>query len=105
MVILTKKVDVALDEMTENDWTTGTYQNILAKYNASDVKDFPPAHAVDILSIATQNDPVPMKDAPINFTEAQPGSYLGDSPLVKTAREDKFKLRIDGKRRFVFRVG
>ena len=66
MVILTKKVDVALDEMTDNDWTTGTYQNILANYNASEVKDFPTVHAVDILSIATQCDPVPMKDVPIN---------------------------------------
>ena len=58
MVILTKKVDMELDELTDNDWTAGTYQDILTKYTASDIKDFPPAHAVDILSIATQSDPI-----------------------------------------------
>ena len=39
-----------------------------------------------------------MKDVPINFVEALPGIYLGESPLVKTLRDDKFKLKIDGKK-------
>ena len=72
-MILTKKVGMGLDELTDNDWTTGTYQDILAKCNAGDVKDFPPAHAVDILSIATQSDPVPMKDVSNDFMEHMEG--------------------------------
>ena len=40
MVALTTKVDMELDELTDNDWTTGTYQDILPNYSASDIKDF-----------------------------------------------------------------
>ena len=98
MVILTKKVDMELDELTDNDWTTGTYQDILAKYNASDIKDFPPAHAVDILSIATQSDPIPMKDVSNEFMEEREGVYLGESPFARTLGDEKFKLNIDGKK-------
>ena len=105
MVILTKKVNVALDELTDDDWTTGTYQNILAKYNASDIKDFPPAHAVDILSIATQSDPIPMKDVSDDFLDHMEGIYLRELPFAKTLREGKIKMKIDGKRRLKLRVG
>ena len=72
MVILTK-IDVALEDMTDNDWTTGTYQDILLKYNASKIEDFATGHAVDLLSIATQNNPIPLKDVPLNLTAALPG--------------------------------
>ena len=76
MVSTTKKVDMELDELTDNVWTTGTYQDTLAKYNASDMKDFPPAHAVDILSIATQSDPIPMKDVSNDLLDHMEGIYL-----------------------------
>ena len=98
MVIRTKKVNVALEDMTDNDWTTGTYQDILAKYNASNIKDFPIVHAVDLLSIATQSNPIPMKDVPVNFTEALPGIYHGGSSLVETLQKDTFKFKIEGKK-------
>ena len=83
MVIITKKVDMELDELTDNDWTTGSYQDILNKYNANDVKEFPPAHAVDILSIATQSDPIPMQDVSDDFLDHMGGKYLGESRLQK----------------------
>ena len=105
MVILTKKIDVALEDITDNDWTTGTYQDILLKYNASKIKDFPTAHAVDLLSIATQNNPIPLKDVPLNLTEALPGIYYGEQWLVKTLQDDTFKFKIEGKRTFAPRVG
>ena len=83
MVIMTKKVDMELDELTHSDWTAGSYQDILNKYNANEVKEFPPAHAVDILSIATQSDPIPMKDVSDDFLDHMEGKYLGESPFAK----------------------
>ena len=97
IVIIEKKVDLELDELTDKDWTTGSYQYILNKYNASDVKEYPSIHAVDILSIATQSDPIPMKDVSNDFLEHLEGIYLGEPPLAKTLREDEFKMKIDGK--------
>ena len=84
--------------MTDNDWTTGTYQDIVAKYNANAKKDFPPAHAVDILSIATQSDPIPMKDVSENFMDHLEGRYLGESPLARILRENKIRMKVDGKK-------
>ena len=42
MVIIEKKVDIELDELKENGWTTGSYQDILNKYNAENMKEYPP---------------------------------------------------------------
>ena len=98
MVIITRKQDVSLEDMTENDWTAGTYQEVLAKYNASSIDDFPTAHAVDLLSIATQSDPQPLKDVPSNLTEGHPGVYPGESPLVKVLQDDRFTFEIEGKK-------
>ena len=81
MVILTKKIDVALEDMTDNDWTTGTYQDTLAKYNASNIKYFPIVHAVDLLSIATQSNPIPMKDVPLNSLKHCRGFITEDRRL------------------------
>ena len=94
-----------LDELTDNGWTTGACQDILSKCSASDIKDFPAAHAVDILSIATQSDPIPMKDVSNEFMEEMEGVYLGESPFAKTLRDDKFKMKIDGKRRSALHAG
>ena len=97
MVILTKKTDVMLEDVTDDDWATGTYHDILAKYNASRIEYFPTAHAVDLLSIATQSNPIPLKDVPLNYIEALPGIYHGES-LVETLRKDTFKFKIEGKK-------
>ena len=83
-MILTKKVDMELDELTDNDWKTSTYQDTLSEYNASEIKEFLAAHAVDILSIATQSDPIPMEVVSNEFMEEMEGVYLGESPFAKT---------------------
>ena len=70
------------------------------------MKDFPPAHAIDILSIATQSDPIPMKDFSDDFMDHMGGGYLGESPLALILlRENKIRMKVDGKRRSKFRVG
>ena len=42
-----------MEEMNQDDWTSGTYGEIQQKYDRQDFKDFPLIHPVDILSIAT----------------------------------------------------
>ena len=69
MVIINCLNNVSPEDMKDSDWTAGTYEEVLAKYNASNMDDFPTAHAVDLLSIATQSDPQPMKDVPSNLLE------------------------------------
>ena len=69
------------------------------------MKEYPSIHAVDILSIATQSDPIPMKDVSDDLLDHMEGIYLGESPFAKTLREDKFKMKNDGKRRIELHVG
>ena len=74
----------------ENDWSAGTYEEILKKYDAEKIDDYPPVHPVDMLSIATKKDPIPLKDVPENLLDQYEGVYLGESPFVKTLQDDKF---------------
>ena len=94
MVIINCSKNVSPEDMKDSDWTAGTYEEILAKYNAGNIDDFPTAHAVDLLSIATQSDPQPMKDVPLDLLDQHQGIYLGISPLVATLQDDVFSFDI-----------
>ena len=96
MVIITRSKDVKLENMGDNDWSAGTYEEILNKYDAEEIEDFPPVHPVDLLSIATQSDPIPLKDVSENLLDQYDGAYLGDSPFVKTLQDDKFHFNVNG---------
>ena len=91
VVIIEKKVDIELDELQENDWTSGSYQDILSEYNANETKEniFP-----DILSIANQSDPIPMKDVSDDFMDQMGGRYLGESPLARTLSENEIRMEV-----------
>ena len=89
MVIINCSKNVSPEDMKDSDWTAGTYEEVLTKYNASSIGDFPTVHAVDLLSIATKSDPQPMKDVPPNLIIGEPGVYLGESPLVQALQDDK----------------
>jgi len=99
MVIITRSKDVKPEDMGDDDWSAGTYEEILNKYDAEKIEDYPPVHAVDLLSIATQSDPVPLKDVSENLLDQYDGVYLGDSPLVKTLQDDKFFFNVNGVQR------
>ena len=103
--IMTKQVHMELDELTDNDWTTGPYQDIVNKYNANDVKEYPLAHAVDILSIATQSDPTPMKDVSDVFLITWREDIWENHRLQKLYERIKKNMKIDGKRRLRIRAG
>ena len=80
------RVDIEIDDLTDDDWTTGSYQYILNKYNAESIKDYPPIHAVDTLSIATQSDPKPLKDVSENLMDELGGKIFGSiSPCTNFA--------------------
>ena len=96
MVIITCLKDVK--DMDNDDWTAGTYEEILKKYDAESVEDFPPVHPVDMLSIATQSDPIPMKDVSEDLLEQYEGVYLGEAPFVKTLQEDTFVFNVGGEK-------
>ena len=66
MVIIAKGDGISAADITHNDWVAGTYKEILDKYHHENVKDYPPIHPVDILSIATKSSPVPLKDVDDN---------------------------------------
>ena len=66
---------------------------------------FSTAHAVDLLSIATQSDPQPLKDVPLDLLDQYKGIYLGVSPLVATLQDDLFTFEIEGKIRFELQGG
>ena len=51
---------------------------------------------MDLLSIATQSDPIPLKDVPENLLDQYDGVYLGESPFVKTLQDDKFHFNVNG---------
>ena len=97
MVIINRLNNVLLEDMTDSEWIAGTYEEVLIKYNASSIDDFPTVHAVDLLSIATQSDPQPLKDVPSNLTEGPKGVYLGESSLVKSLQDDRLIFKIEGK--------
>ena len=94
MVIIKRSSEVRPEDMQEFDWSAGTYEEILSKYDAESIDDYPPVHAVDLLSIATKSDPVPMKDVPEDLLDRYRGVYLGNSPFVKTLQDDKFCLML-----------
>ena len=96
MVIITCQKEVK--DMENDDWTAGTYEEILKKYDAECVEDFPPVHPVDMLSIATQSDPIPMKDVSEDLLEQYEGAYLGEAPFVKTLYEDTFVFNVSGEK-------
>ena len=73
MMIINRLNNVLLEDMKDSDWIVGTYEEASAKYNAGSIDDFPSAHAVDLLSIATQSDPRPMKDVQSNLLEVGTG--------------------------------
>ena len=52
-------------------------------------------HPVDMLSIATKQDPLPLKDVPDNLLDQYEGAYLGESDFVKTLQDDKFFFNMD----------
>ena len=93
MVIITCLKDVK--DMGNDDWSAGTYKEILKKYDAESVDDFPLVHPVDMLSIATQKDPIPLKDVPEDLLDQYEGAYLGEPPFVKTLQDDKFVFNVD----------
>ena len=84
--------------MGEGDWSAGTYEEILKKYDAEKIGDYPPVHPVDMLSIATKKDPIPLKDVPEDLLDQYEGVYLGESPFVKTLQDDRFFFNVSGER-------
>ena len=96
MVIISCLKDVK--DMGNDDWTAGTYEEILKKYNAETVEEFPPVHPVDMLSIATKSNPIPMKEVPEDLFDNYGGVYLGEAPFVKTLQDDKFVFNIGGEK-------
>ena len=46
-----------------------------------------------------------MKDVSEDCMDHMEGRYLGESPLARTLREDKIRMKVDGKRRLKLRVG
>ena len=71
---------------------------ILDKYHHEDVKDYPPIHPVDILSIATRSNPVPLKDVDDKLLKKFDGRYLGATPLAKALKRDLYTCTIGTKR-------
>ena len=96
MVIITCLKDVK--DMGNDDWSAGTYAEILKKYDAERIEEYPRVHPVDMLSIATKQDPIPLKDVPENLLDQFEGAYLGESDFVKTLQDDKFFFSVGGER-------
>ena len=96
MVIITCLKDVK--DMGNDDWSAGTYAEILKKYDAERIEEYPRVHPVDMLSIATKQDPIPLKDVPENLLDQFEGVYLGESDLVETLQDDKFLFNVSGER-------
>ena len=40
MVIINRLNNVLLEDMKDSDWTAGTYEEVLAKYNGGSIDDF-----------------------------------------------------------------
>ena len=55
-------------------------------------------HPVDMLSIATKQDPIPLKDVPENLLDQFEGVYLGESDSVKALQDDKLVFNVSGER-------
>ena len=77
-----------------DDWDTGLVEDILKKYHHERVSDYPPMHPVDILSIATKRDPIPVKDLTgLKDVTNERGHYLGSHDIVTALKQDTFKCK------------
>ena len=72
------------------DWETGSYEDIVKKYHHRHVKDYPPIHPVDILAMATREDPIPVKNLNGRFEDSLGGKYMGTHVMVDGLQRDKF---------------
>ena len=93
MAIIAKKGGCINDD----DWDAATYEDIMDKYHHKNVKDYPPMYPVDILAIATRDDPVPIKDLERKLTDTWHGKYLGISNFVSALQRDTFKCTLNRK--------
>ena len=103
MVVIAKKVSVFNqdpDEMNDDDdWVLGSYAQSREMYDKEFTTNFPRILPADLICIGIKSDPIPLKDVNDNFLYEFDGRYLGESDLIKTRKEDKFKFTVEGRKR------
>ena len=55
-------------------------------------------HAVDVVSIGTKSDPIPMKELDDErLIMGLEGKYCGHNPIISTLKKDMFEVRLAGR--------
>ena len=75
------------------------HEDIRKRFRHEDVSKNPPMHPVDLLAIALQADPIPVKDLKnLKSVTKERGKYLGARDMVLALQQDVFKRTIGGSR-------
>ena len=82
----------------EDDWHIASYEETEVRLR-HDLKQ-KNVHAVDVVSIGTKSDPIPMKDLDdekfmTGFEDE--GVYCGQNPIISALKKDTFKVKLEGR--------
>ena len=81
------------DHLGNDDWQLGTYDQIALRLN-DDFKKVKQIHPVDVVSIGTKSDPIPLKDVDDKYLSEIFGRYLGHADLISALEADTFYFRL-----------
>ena len=82
----------------EEDWHIASYEETELRLR-HDLKQ-KKIHAVDVISIGTKSDPVPIKDLDDEKFMASfedEGVYCGQNPIISALKKDTFKVKLEGR--------
>ena len=75
----------------EDDWQLGPYEETeLRLRNDLNVKSL---HVVDVVSIGTKSNPIPMKDLKDDMFLGE-GKYCGHNPIISALKKDTFEVKL-----------
>ena len=77
----------------EDDWQFGSYEEIeLRLRHDLNVRNL---HAVDVVSIGTKNNPIPMKEINDELISGYEGKYCGHNPSISALKKDTFEVKLE----------
>ena len=79
----------------EDDWQFGSYDEIeLRLRDDLNVKNL---HAVDVVSIGTKNNPIPLKEVDDEHISGYEGEYCGHNPVIPALKKDTFEVKLENR--------
>ena len=77
----------------EDDWQFGSYED--TEFRLRENLKIKGIHAVDVVSIGTKNDPIPLKDVDDELISGLEGKYCGHNPVIPALKKDTFQVKLE----------